>query len=150
MILAGAAITAVKWPFRSALFPLIISIPIFFMVLAELLMSSFEKEGAVVKHSAMDFERSEGIDKAVALHRTVITFSWIIGFSIMVLFFGFTIAVPLFVFTYLKFRGREKWGISIVFAAFSGFFFWGLFGWLLRLPLQEGWALRWLMRLGIG
>ena len=57
----------------------------------------------------MDFKLSEDVDKATAARRTLLTFGWIFGFFILILFFGFTIAIPLFVFLYLKIQGKEKW-----------------------------------------
>ncbi|MDI7259054.1 MAG: tripartite tricarboxylate transporter TctB family protein [Thermodesulfobacteriota bacterium] len=150
LIAAGVTITAMKWPFKTALFPLAIGISVFLMAVTELLLSLFEREGKAAKQSAMDFKLSEGIDEAVALRRTWVAFGWIIGFFFLILFLGFSIAVPLFVFFYLRLYGKEKWGISIIMTVSSYFFFWGLFVWLLNTPLMEGWIFRGLRAIGIG
>ena len=146
-ISVGVVITALKWPFKTALFPVIIGASVFFLSLAELLMSLFEKEGAA-KQSAMDFKLSEDVDKAVAVRRTGLTFGWIFAFFILILFFGFNIAVPLFVLLYLKIQGRERWPISIILTVGSWFFFWGLFVWLLDTPMPDGWIVAILKAIG--
>ena len=133
-------ISASKWPLKAALFPLIIGIAAFGMSTAEFLLSTFEKEKkeGAKKEAAIDFSFSEDIDKTVALRRTLIIFAWVFGFFLMVILLGFPITVPLFVFIYMKFQGREKWGISIILSAFACGSFYGLFVWLLDTPFEEG------------
>jgi hypothetical protein len=148
-ISAVVVIMALRWPFKTALFPVVIGSCVFMMSFAELWLSLFEKEGAK-KHSAMDFKMSEDVEASVALRRTLISFAWILGFFLLILLLGFTIAIPLYVFLYVKIQGNEKWLLSILMAAFSWFFFWGLFIWLLDTPMMEGWFFRILRAIGIG
>ncbi|MFC1815633.1 tripartite tricarboxylate transporter TctB family protein [Thermodesulfobacteriota bacterium] len=138
----GAFIIAIKWPLKTALFPVVISVPVFCMALADLLLNIFETEGSGSKQSAMDFELSEGVDKALALRRTLSAFAWIIIFFLLILCFGFIIAVPLFVFSYLKIQAREKWGISIILSCLAWAFLYGLFVKVLDIPFQSGWLLQ--------
>lgn len=70
LIAAGVIITATKWPFRSALFPVVIGISVFFIGLAALLASLFKKEEIAKKQDVLDFEFSEGVDKAITIRRT--------------------------------------------------------------------------------
>jgi len=148
VISAGVVITALKWPFRAALFPVIIGISVFFMAIAELLLNLFGKNEMVVKEAAVDFSLSEGMDKALEIRRTLVIFAWIVGFFGLIIFFGFTIAVPLFVFLYLKLQGKEGWGISLIFSVSAWVFFYGLFIWLLNTPFQEGWVVEILRKVG--
>jgi hypothetical protein len=150
VISAWVGSTALKWPLKTALFPLVISISLFLMTTAELLLSLFGKEEVAKKGVAIDFKFSEDIDKKVVLRRTITIFSWVVGFFFLINLFGFPIAVALFVFLYLKIKGREKWGISIIMTFASWFFFWGLFIWLLNTPMMEGWIFEWLRAVGIG
>jgi len=145
----GVIISAIKWPLKTALFPLVISISVLLMTTAELLMSLFGKEEGAKKGAAIDFKFSEDIDKTIVLRRTLTIFSWIVGFFFLIVIFGFSIGVALFVFLYLKIQGREKWGISIIMTFASWFFFWGLFIWLLNTPMMEGWLFGWLRAIGI-
>lgn len=138
VIAAGVITTAVKWPFKTALFPMIIGISAFLMTLAELLLSLFQREKRDRQQGAVDFKFSEDVDKSLVLRRTLLAFMWIIALFLLILFFGFPIAVPTFVFLYLKLYGKEKWAISIIMTGALWFFFWGLFVWLLHTPLQEG------------
>ena len=150
VISAWVAITALRWPLKTALFPLVISIAVFLMTSVELLLSLFGKEEVAKKGAAVDFSFSEVVDKKVTFRRTLTIFSWIVGFFFMIVFFGFSIGVALFVFLYLKIQGREKWGISIIMTFASWFFFWGLFIWLLNTPMMEGWVFQWFRAIGIG
>jgi hypothetical protein len=149
MISAWVIISAIKWPLKTALFPLVISISVFLMTTAELLLSLFGKEEGAKKGAAIDFKFSEDTDKTVVLRRTLTIFSWIVGFFFLINIFGFSIAVALFVFLYMKIKGRERWGISIIMTFGSWFFFWGLFIWLLDTPMMEGWIFQWLRAIGI-
>jgi hypothetical protein len=150
VIAVGVVLTASKWPFKTALFPMVIGITVFFMSFAELLLSLFGREERGKKQSAIDFKLSEDVDKAVALRRTLLTFGWIVGFFLFILFFGFSIAVPLFVFLYIKLYGKEKWVISVTMAVMSWFFFYGLFVRLLDTPFEEGLVLKVLKAIVIG
>lgn len=134
---AAAAITALKWPLRSALFPIVIGIPVFLLATTDLLLSFFEKEGNY-KRSAMDFKLSEDVDQTLAARRTLLAFAWIMGFFFLIIFLGFSISIPLFVLLYLKLQGRERWGISVIMSASAFVFFWGLFVRLLHTSLPEG------------
>ena len=67
----GVIISAIKWPLKTALFPLVISISVLLMTTAELLMSLFGKEEGAKKGAAIDFKFSEDIDKTIVLRRTI-------------------------------------------------------------------------------
>jgi len=149
-IAAGVVITALKWPLKAALFPMVIGIPLFFMTMAEFFLGLFERKENSVKKPTMDFKLSENVDQTLAMQRTLLTFVWIIGFSLLILFLGFTIAVPLFLLLYLKLQAKERWRISFVLTGLTFGFFWGLFVWLLDMPFQEGLLLKGLRALGIG
>ncbi len=147
MIAVGVFINALQWPMTTALFPIILSILFFLLAVAELCFTLFGKEIAV--KNTIDFKLSEDIEKAIVNRRTLLTFLWIIGFFLMIFFFGMTIAIPIFIFSYLKFYGRENWNISIIFAGLAWGFFFGLFVWLLNTTLPEGWILTELRALGM-
>jgi len=134
---AYALYASLYWPFRTALFPRVIGIPLFFLAMAEMALSlrpSEKKEPG----QAIDFQFTTDIDPALARRRTVMIFSWILGFLLLILLVGFPLAVPLFVFLYLKVAG-EGWLLSGVMTALSWLFMEGLFDWLLHLPFAQGW-----------
>jgi len=142
-------ITSLKWPFKTALFPIVIGTPVFLMAIADLLLNLFGREKMVEKQAAVDFKLSEDVDQTLATHRTLLAFAWIIGFFLMILFFGFHLAVPLYVLFYLKIQGRERWRISLPLMLSAWVFFYGLFVWLLDTPFQEGWIFKGLRAIGI-
>jgi putative tricarboxylic transport membrane protein len=137
MILAGWGIaSAWSWPAKAALFPLVISIPLFLLGAAEVLWVLF---GSAPQAAASDFKLAEHLPKDVALRRTAFAVGWIIAFLAAIVLFGFGIAVPLFVFVYLKVQGKAGWIFSAVFTAAVWGFFYGLFDLLLHLPFPDGW-----------
>jgi len=146
----GVMITAMKWPFKTALFPMIVSVFIFFGAMAEFLLTFFGSKHIVTKQGAVDFQLSEDIDQALANRRTLLGFAWIIGFFLLILLFGFLIAVPLMVFLFLKVQAKERWGISLLLTGLALVFFYGLFIWLLSIPFPVGWILEGLKTPGLG
>jgi inner membrane protein involved in colicin E2 resistance len=86
----------------------------------------------------------------LATRRTLLGFGWIIGFFLLILLFGFLIAVPLMVFLFLKVQAKERWGISLLLTGLALVFFYGLFIWLLSIPFPVGWILEGLKMPGLG
>ena len=131
MALSGwAALSALAWPLKAALFPLVISVPLFCLAAAELAWGLLGRRGA-----------AEESPLAVAPRKTALAVGWILGFFAAIVLLGFPIAVALFVFVYLKFQGRESWLFSIVFTAVVWGIFYGLFEYLLHLPFGAGWLM---------
>ena len=140
-ISAGIVITALSlnWPFRTALFPVIIGSAVFVMATTETLLCFFGKEVSPVNNLSVDSELIGITDQALASKRTFQAFTWIIGFVALVIFFGFNIAIPLFVLLFLKLQGKEGWCISLILTGLAWGFFFGLFIRILHTPFPEGW-----------
>jgi hypothetical protein len=139
MIVSGyGIIAATAWPWKAALFPLVIGIPLFALAAAEALWTLFGTDPA--SGEARDFQLSIGQD---TLRRTLTASGWIVAFFAAIVLLGFPIAVPLFVFLYLKLQGREGWGISIAITLGTWAVFYGLFDLLLHLPFPAGWLFSW-------
>ena len=56
----------------------------------------------------------------------------------MIWLVGYVIAIPLMVFTYLKFQSGETWVLSTVLTVIAFVFFYALFVRLLNLPFPDG------------
>ncbi len=140
---------ATKWPWKAALFPVTIGIAVFILSVIALILILAGK-GDSGKKEAFEFQLSSEVDAETATRRTIVAFGWIIGFFLFIYIFGFPIAVILFVFLYLKFQGKEGWGVVITMTLVSALFFWGLFVWILDTILPEGLAFQGLRMLGIG
>jgi putative tricarboxylic transport membrane protein len=141
MIVAGyGVIAASAWPWKAALFPLVIGIPLFCLAAAEALWTLLGKAPAQ-PDEAKDFQLSIGKD---SLRRTLVATGWILAFFAAIVLLGFPVAVPLFVFLYLRLQGREGWIVSIVMTAAVWGVFYGLFDLMLHLPFPTGWLVAWL------
>ena len=132
-------IAATAWPWKAALFPLAIGIPLFCLAAVEALWTLFGAPPAEASE-ARDFQLSIGQD---TVRRTLIASAWILAFFAAIVLAGFPVAVPLFVFLYLKLQARESWILSIVMTAAVWGVFYGLFDLMLHLPFPAGWLASW-------
>ena len=133
-------VSAWGWPAKAALFPLVISIPLFFLAAAEALWVLF---GSAAQSAASDFKLSDNLPQSVALRRTLLAAGWILGFFFAILLLGFLVAVPVFVLLYLRLQGKQGWLFSVLFTLAVFAFFYGLFDLLLHLPFPPGVLLSW-------
>lgn len=143
MLVSGyGVLSAWTWPWKAALFPLTIGIPVFCLATAEALWSLFGKSSE--QDRASDFQLSRHLPEKETLRRTAIAVAWMLGFFAAIVLLGFPVALPLFVFVYLKLQGRESWTLSVVFTLVVWGIFYGLFDQLLHLPFPAGWLFSWL------
>jgi hypothetical protein len=129
---------SIDWPFKTALFPRVIGAPLLILAAVETALSALgaekQREGR-----ATDFQLTTDVEPAVALQRTLTIVGWILGFFVLILTVGFLLAVPLFVFLYLKLAGKEGWLLTLSLTAVSWLFMEGVFNRLLHLPFPPGW-----------
>ena len=135
-----AAISALAWPLKTALFPLVISIPLFCLATIEVAWVALSGPRF---SQTKDFQRPPAeVPGTTAALRQLHAAGWILGFFAAIVLLGFTIAVPVFLLLYLRLEGRESWTFSIVFTAIVSGVFYGLFDYLLHLPFASGWILQ--------
>ena len=73
---AGYALYASwSWPFRTALFPRVIALPILFLGLIELALNVWSSEKEQEGH-AMDFQLTDNVEPALARMRTIAIIIW--------------------------------------------------------------------------
>lgn len=138
MACSGWAVFAASgWPWKAALFPLVIGIPVFCLAAAEVLWVLL---GSVPANQAMDSQLSPAPPGTGAAHKTLRAVAWMLGFFGVIALIGFPLAVPAFVFVYLKWQGREGWGYSLVFSLVVWVLFHVVFQRLLNLPFPAGWV----------
>jgi len=137
---AAALVLTEPWGIKTALYPRTIAVPLLILALAEFVFSLRARPAA--RGQAMDFKLSEGVEPGIALRRTLGIFAWILGFFAAIVLLGFPIAVPLFVFAYLKGAARAPWVLTVVLVAVAWAVFNGLFVRLLHLPFPTGLLLR--------
>jgi hypothetical protein len=116
------------YPFKAKLFPLII----LFTVLILLVVQIFREAFALREKRASETEKEEGFQ----IKHLVILF-WMAGTVLMLWILGFMGTVILLPFLYLRYE-KERWLLSITLSLGCGIFFYGLFGYLLNMPLYPG------------
>lgn len=147
LIGGGVVITSLQWPFKTALFPIVVGIPVLIFAAIDLCINLFGKN--TEKDAGIDFKLSKGSDEKLQTRRTLAIFAWIIGLFLLVLLVGFPIAVPLFLFLFLKIYGKEGWIITIISTAIAWGVFYALFVRLLNVPFADGWFQNLLRMVGI-
>jgi hypothetical protein len=149
---AYAVVSAWSWPMKAALFPLVMGIPLLALALAQLVLDLRGKacpelvEGAEAAEggAAMELAPSTDVAPELARRRTVATFAWMAAFVVLVFLVGFSLTVPLFMFSYLMLQSAAGWWRSLALTAAAWGFFYGLFERLLRLPFGAGMIQTWL------
>lgn len=134
---AWALVETAGWPIKTALYPRVITIPLLLLAAAETVLNLRQKEEADAGE-AIDVAFSTEVPEGVAARRTATMIAWFAGFFLAVIVIGFTRAIPLFVFTYLRRQGREGWILSLLLTAFAWLVFQMLFVRLLHLPFADG------------
>jgi len=137
MLLAGYGIfAATAWPWKAALFPLAIGIPLFCLAAVEALWAYFGREAADTGAAELQIIPPG--------RSTWIALAWMLAFFAAIVLIGFPYAVPLFVLLYLRFQGGERWLLTIIITVAVAAIFYGLFDAALHLPFPPGWLFSWL------
>ena len=130
---------------QARLYPWAIGIPMLILAVVQVIL---DLKGIKAKQSAdatpMDYQFTKDVDPVTAKNRAIIMFSWLLGFFLAIWLVGFIISIPLMMFTYMKFQGKEPWILSTVLTVIAFVFFYGLFVKLLNLPFPEGLLITWL------
>ena len=130
---------------QARLYPWAIGIPMLILAIAQVIL---DLKGVKAKQSSdatpMDFQFTQDVEPAVAKKRAITMFSWLFGFFVAILLVGFNIAIPLMMFTYMRFQGKEPWILSIVLTVIAFVFYYTLFVRVLNLPFPEGLLITWL------
>jgi hypothetical protein len=131
------------WTFKARFFPLVLAIPLIVLAATHLFLEFFgapEKSGG----PAVEAEFSNDVPPEVARRRVIGVFSWIAGFIAAVYLLGFPVAVPLFIFAYLKLQSGVGWVQSAALTGLTWGFFYGLFQRLLSLQFESGVIQTWM------
>ena len=133
------------WRLQARLYPWAIGVPTLILALIQLYLdfkgvAEKKDDGA----APVDFQFTQYQDPSQTRGRTINIFSWIIGFFLGVWLLGFSIAIPLMVFLYLKVQSAEPWVLSLMLTGSAWLLYWGLFVRLLNLPFPDAQILVWL------
>jgi len=130
--------TASHWSFKAGFFPLAIAAPLMVLALLQLILELFGPTEAKAERAA-EAEFSREVSVTDSRRRALATFTWIAGFILLVYVVSFPIAVPLFVFLYLKLPSQVNWLRSAVLTAITWIFYHALFERLINLRFEPGW-----------
>jgi len=140
MALAGYVIyTASHWSFKTGFFPLAAAIPLMILAALHLALQLFGPAEAAGERAA-EAEFSNELPPEMLRRRALATFLWIAGFVLLVYLLSFPIAVPLFIFLYLKFQSAVNWLGSAALTAITWIFYHALFERLINLRFEPGWV----------
>jgi hypothetical protein len=129
-IIAAALFQSRNFGFRAGLFPWVIGIPTLLLALVQLAKDvTGQKKDPAVDH--------EAIAPEAVRRRTLSIIGWTLGCFLLIWLLGFSYAVPLFIFLYLKLEGRESWLMTIAVTFFSWLFFYVLFERMLNVPFPD-------------
>ncbi|GEM_PF-4195816 len=117
------------YSFKAKMFPMITLI----IIMILLVVTLFQEGSTVLKTPETKESEKFGIPH-------VIVVAWMAGTVFMLWILGFMGTVLLLPFLYLRFQ-RESWLVSLAISLGCGLFFYGVFGFALRMPLYPGWLL---------
>ncbi len=121
------------WNAITALFPRVVGVPALGLSVAILLTSIRKGRQPVSEQSSRaDAEFARTFTTAIIL------MSWIVGFIILMWVVGINIAIPVYVFAYLKVQGKYGWLWSSIAAICTGLFVFLVFNVTFRIVWPEG------------
>lgn len=129
-IFAAACLLALDLPQKAAFMPLLIGIPGAILCLWQLILD-LRRTPEAAKPKDAGGEADEGKSELEV-------FLWLAGFSVALIGFGFLVGGPIIVFAFVRFSSGESTVNALVAAAGTFTVIWGVFIWLLELPLFQG------------
>ena len=142
-VAAYAINSALHWPFKAALFPMSVSIPLLILAAVQLFQLLFGK-AETAYGAAVDLDFSSDVPPEIERRRVLVTFAWIVGFIAAVYLIGFPLSVPVFMLLYLRYQSDLGWVPSIGLAAITWAMFYGLFEWMVHIQFEPGVIQNWL------
>jgi hypothetical protein len=123
---------------RARLFPLAIGIPSFLLALLVLALEVRAPDAPEPRPAVAEPALGPPLDAATERRRTLAMMGWVVGFFLGIWLLGFTLAVPVLTFLYLKFGAGERWVPTLILTGVSFAFFYGVFDYTLHLPFPPG------------
>ena len=144
--LFGVAVAiAINWSWDTGLFPYAVGIPALLLALWQLVLdlTSAQRSGdGDPRPQIMDITTDQGLPKDVVWRGTAVAFGWILCFVFSIWLVSFLIAVPLFVFFYLRHQAGATIRVAVTIASVMAIFIWGVFDQVIHTPWPEAALLR--------
>ena len=129
---------------QARLYPYVIGIPMIILAILQVIFDLKGVEGKKDDAAPVDVQFAQNIEPAVAFKRTVNIFTWFFGFFFGCWLVGFSITIPVIVFSYMYFHGKEKFMLAATLTVIAFIFYYSLFVKLLNLPFPDGMVQTWL------
>jgi hypothetical protein len=133
LLLALALWQSRNFGIRAGLFPWVIGIPTLLLALCQLV-----KDMKYPKKAHDGAEDEAQVAPQIARQRTLAILGWTVGCFLLIWLLGFSWAVPLTIFLYVKLAGRERWPLTLIITACAWLFFYALFERTLNVPFPDG------------
>lgn len=139
-------VLAIGYGGKARMAPLVVAIPGFFFVISRLVIEFREARKEQVKKT-LEYEAllaAEGDPASVITEDTIDywkelnPFLWITGLFLLIYVAGFMVAIPIYLFLYLKVRSNEKLSFTITFSLITWGVLYLFFVVLLKIPLYSG------------
>jgi hypothetical protein len=132
-LFVGASVLALGLPSKAAFMPLLIGVPGIILCAWQLVLDL---------RRAPDAAPDPGDDTPDDGQTETATFLWLGAFSVALIGFGFVVGGPIIVAAFVRLSSRESW-LNAVFAGLGTLIvIYGVFIWLLGVPLFPGLVLR--------
>lgn len=129
VLFAGASLLALGLPQKAAFMPLLLGIPGTIFCLWQFVLDI--RREPEPPRAADETEDGRGRSETEV-------FLWLGAFSVAMIGFGFLVGGPLVVLAFVRFSSRESWRNALVAGAGTFAVIYGVFIWLLELPLFQG------------
>lgn len=136
IILGTLFVVTLDYPKRARNFPLIVIAFAMLVLIKELTGEILSRRRLISAGHKDKAGQPEEVPRETVF-RFLQVLGWIAGLGLLIWFFGFLIAFPLFIFVYIKLNG-EKWRWAFIVAVSFSIVIYVGFGVLLKLPLYEG------------
>ena len=103
------AYEAKDWRLQARLYPWVIGIPMVVLCLVQVILDLMGIERKPQDAAPVDFQFAQTtVEPAVARRRAINMFSWFFGFFFGIWLLGFSLTIPLMVFSYMYIQSKEK------------------------------------------
>ena len=129
--------SASDWRFGARMFPWAIGIPALGLTILQLIIEQIRAHRPARPEDVsgvMDLPVDPDTPPMEVARRAGISFAWVFGLFFGIWIFGFLVAIPLFVFSYIIIMAKARWYESLFYVALILIMMLGLFHYTINIP----------------